>query len=190
MHRLWKGLAGAFVVAGFAAALWINGTGQLERNFALHAAENGPSNKTNLSLWVPDEELRVWDPVNPNVNPVPWRVYASPDADPRSSAEFRHLAVGKRVRVEGLAWGYDVNTDLPKSRIVFEGGTVLVKNVDLNKANVRGRVVRVVGTLLLESMPHPGFERQFPNYYCIDAESFEIIDQAAEPKVVALPKRG
>lgn len=189
MHGQWKALAGLLVLAGFTAALWINGTVELERNVALHAAENGPSKKSNLSLWVPDEELLVWDPVNPNVNPVPWRVYASSVDDPRTSAEFRHLAVGKRVRVEGLAWGYDVDTDLPKSRVVFEGGTVLVKNVDFNKADVRGRVVRVVGTLLLESMPHAGFDPQFPNYYCIDAESFEIIGQAAEPKVVALPKK-
>lgn len=38
---------------------------------ARQAAEKDPVTKPNLSLSVPDEELRVWDPVNPNVNPVP-----------------------------------------------------------------------------------------------------------------------
>jgi hypothetical protein len=160
---------------------------QLEQNVSVQAAENGPK-KPNLSLWVPDQELQVWDPVNPNVNPVPWRVYSSSDDSPRGRAEFRHLAVGKRVCVEGLAWGHDVHTDLPKSRVVFEGGTVLVKGVNFNKAEVRGRIVRVVGTLLIESMPHSGFERQFPRYYCIDAEAFEIIEQATAPQVVTQPK--
>ena len=70
-------------------------------------------------------------------------------------ADFRHTAVGKRVRVEGIGWGYDVQTDLPTSRVVFEGGTILVRGVDFNKPAVRGKVVRVVGTLRLASMQHP-----------------------------------
>lgn len=96
--------------------------------------------------------------------------------------------MGKRVQVEGLAWGYDVDTHIPKSRVVFEGGTVLVKGVDFNKPELRGRIVRIVGTLLLESMSQPGFKRQLPNYYCIESETFEVIEQSTKPKVVALPK--
>ncbi len=160
-----------------------------ERIAARRAVENDPATKPNLSLWVPDKELRVWDPVNPNVYPVPWRVYASSDADPKGDAEFRHRAVGKRVQVEGLAWAYDVDTHIPKSRVVFEGGTVLVKGVDFNKPELRGRVVRVVGTLLLESMSRPGVSRQLPKYYCIEAKSFEVVEQATDPRVVALPKQ-
>lgn len=160
-----------------------------DRIAADQAAKNDPVEKPNLSLWIPDEELGVWDPVNTNVNPVPWRVYAPSNADPNGSAEFRHLAVGKRVRVEGLAWGYDVNTLMPKSRVVFDGGTVLVKGVDFHKPEVRGRVVRVVGTLLLESMSQPGVSRQLPKYYCLAAESFEVIEQSTEPHVVALPRQ-
>ncbi len=73
--------------------------------------------------------------------PVPWRVYGSTPDDSRGRADFRHTAVGKRVRVEGLAWGYDVDTELQKSRVIFEGGTVLVKGVDFNKPTVHGRIV-------------------------------------------------
>src|SRR5690606_25750934 len=152
--------------------------------FTLRAAEKPPGDKPNLSLWVPEEVLRVWDPVNPNVSPVPWRVFGPKRADGERSAEFRHAAVGKRDQVEGIGWGYEVKTELPKSRVVFEGGTVLVKGVDFNKPEVRGKLVRVVGNLSLESMPHRGFERQFPNYYVIDAESFEVIETVTEPKVV------
>jgi len=155
---------------------------------ALQAAENGPANKPNLSLWVPDEELRVWDPVNPNVNPVPWQVYGPKGDGGQRTAAFRHTVVGKRVRAEGIGWGYDVDTDLPKSRIVFEGGTVLVKGVDFNKPEVRGKCVRVVGTLRLESMPLKGITRQFPNYYRIDAESFEVIDRVTDPNVILDPR--
>ncbi len=97
--------------------------------------------------------------------------------------------LGKHVQVEGLAWGYDVNTLMPKSRVIFDGGTVLVKGVDFNKAEVRGRVVRVVGTLLLESMSLPGVSRQLPKYYCIEAKSFEVVEQATDPRVVARPKQ-
>src|SRR3712207_3899893 len=94
-----------------------------------HAAAPA-AGKSNLSLWVPEEELTVWDPVNPNVNPVPWRVYGGPARpDGTRPDQFRHAAVGRRVRVEGIAWGYDVKTDLPKSRVLFEGGAALVKGV-------------------------------------------------------------
>jgi hypothetical protein len=88
------------------------------------------------------------------------------------------------IRVEGLAWGYGVKTELPTSRAVFEGGTVLVDGVDFNQPDVRGKLVRVTGVLRLKWMPHAGFERQLPNYYCIEAESFEVIDQVSDPKVV------
>lgn len=155
---------------------------------AAQAAGDGPTKKPNLSLWVPEEELRVWDPVNPNVNPVPWRVYGPARDGGQRAAEFRHAAVGKRVRVEGVGWGYDVKTDLPKSRVVFEGGIVLVAGVDLNKPEARGKLVRVVGTLRREAMPHPGFDRQFPDYYRLDAESVEFIDRVSDPRVVLDPK--
>jgi hypothetical protein len=154
---------------------------------AVLAAEPAPARKTNLSLWVPEEELTVWDPMNPNVNPVPWRVYGAMRDDGRRESMFRHTAVGKRVRVEGIAWGYDVETDLPKSRVLFEGGVVLVRGVDFNRPQVRGRSVRVVGTLRLGAMPSPGFRRQYPNYYFLESESFMILDRVAEPNVVLEP---
>ena len=151
---------------------------------ALQAAQEAPSKKPNLLLWVPEEELKVWDPVNPNVNPVPWRVYGPKQDDGRRAGGFRHTAIGKTVWVEGIAWGYDVKTHLPKSRVLFEGGTVLVKGVDFNRPDVRGKSVRVVGSLRLGAMTRFGFLPRCPNYYYIDATSFEILDRVAEPNVV------
>jgi RNA polymerase sigma factor (sigma-70 family) len=157
------------------------------------ATEKKPSpeeaaSNPNLHLRVPEEELRVWDPVNPNVNPVPFRVYGPKGADGVRKDQFRHEAIGKRVRVEAIAWGYDVETEGPKSRVVFEGGIVLVKGVDFNKPEIRGRCISVVGTLRLGQMPHRGSERMLPNYYFIDAESFRVIDKVSEPNVILEPK--
>jgi hypothetical protein len=147
----------------------------------------GTPKEPNLSLWVPEEELAVWDPVNPNVNPVPWRVFGPIPDEGKRTAAFRHTAIDQQVRVEGLAWGYDVETELPTSRVVFEGGTVLVEGVDFHRADVLGKTVRVVGTLRLEWMPQRGFERQFPRYYCLEAESFEVIERVTDPRVVLVP---
>jgi hypothetical protein len=161
----------------------------LDGRSGLQAAEDAPGKKANLSLWVPEEELKVWDPVNVNVNPVPWRVYRLKGDDGQRPGKFRHTAVGKAVCVEGIAWGYDVETNLPKSRVIFEGGTVLVKGVDFNKPDVRGRCVRLTGTLRLGSMYSLGqhFERKLPNYYYIDARSFDIVDRVTEPSVILAP---
>ena len=173
-----------FAVIGLTLVVWAVFSTPVDKPSALQAAPNAPLKQPNLSLWVPEEELKVWDPMNPNVNPVPWRVFELKRDNGERSADFRHTAIGKQVRVEGIAWGYEVKTELPKSRVIFEGGTVLVNGVDFNKPEIRGKSVRVFGSLRLETMPHPGFARQFPNYYCIDAKSFEIIDQIAEPNVV------
>ena len=159
------------------------------RHPAARAADDSV-NKPNLSLWVPAEELTVWDPVNTNVNPVPWRVLGPVRGDGQRSAEFRHAALGKRVRVEGIGWGYDVKTDLPKSRVVFEGGTVLVKGVDLNEPALHGKIVRVVGTLRLGTMEHPGFTLTHPNYYFLEAESAKVVDRVTEPNVVLEALKG
>lgn len=190
MRRILRIALSVFTLFGLAIALRTLFGTPADNRAALQAAQNAPDNKPNLSLWVPEEELRVWDPVNPNVNPIPFRVLGPKGKDGERSAQFRHEAIGKRVRVEGIAWGYDgFKTAIPKSRVVFEGGTVLVKGVELNKPAVRGKMVRVVGTLGREVIPREGFNRGFPDYYFIDAKSFEVIEKAAEPNVILEPSK-
>ncbi len=144
----------------------------------------------DLTVRVPAADLDIWDPINVNVNPIPWRVSGPARDNGVRTSEFRHQAIGARVRVEGIAWGYDVKTDAPKSRVLFEGGVVLIKDVDFNRPGVRGKAVRVEGTLRREAFAgHPGFERRFAEYYYIDATSFEIIDAVMVPEVVRLEPR-
>jgi hypothetical protein len=179
IQRVLLAMLSIVLIAGLATGLCEVFGGPREESTPAAGAKDDQVKEPNLSFWVPDEELRVWDPVNTNVPTVPWRVYGPRRDDGTRSDQFRHTAVGKLVRVEGIAWGYDVLTIVPKSRVVFEGGTVLVKGADFNKPNVRGRLVRVMGTLHLDPMPHPGFKLQLPNYYWIDAQSFEIISLSA-----------
>lgn len=183
MHRSARppALAPALVVLALGTLIAAHAGGGRD---AARAAEGDPAKRPNLSLWVPDEELRVWDPVNPNVNPVPWRVFGPRRPDGLRADRFRHAAVGERVRVEGIGWGHDAKSDLPQSHVVFAGGTVLVAGADLNRPDVKGRPVRVVGTLRLGQMPRAGFQRQFPNYYYLDATGFEVIDRVTDPRVV------
>lgn len=185
MQRRLFPIALLFAAACMAIVAWGSFGASAEESTTVRVVEDRTSKMPNLSLWVPEEELQVWDPVNPNVNPVPWRVFGPIDDEERSAA-FRHTAIDQRVRVEGLAWGYESRAEVPTSRVVFEGGTVLVDGVDFNKPEIRGKSVRVIGVLRLRSFPHRGFERQFPNYYCIESESFEVIDQVADPKVVRI----
>ena len=54
----------------------------------------------------------------------------------------------------------------------------------------RDLIVSLLGSLRRKTIPHRrSFERQFPNYYCIDAESFEVIDPIVDPKVVLDPAK-
>ena len=158
-----------FMASGGMGLLWGLGRMPFRGSASLQAAEAAPRKKFNLHLWVPEEELKVWDPVNVNVNPVPWRVYGAKRDDGVRTSLFRHTAIGKSVRVEGIAWGYDVETDLPTSRVIFEGGTVMVRGEDFNRPEIRGKCVRVIGTLRLGTKTRRGFDLQYPNYYYIDA---------------------
>lgn len=146
-----------------------------------------PDTLVDRTMRVPAADLGIWDPINVNVNPVPWRVSGPADADGVRPSQFRHQALGACVQVEGIAWGYDVKTEAPRSRILFDGGVVLIKGADLNRPEVHGKLVRAVGTLRREFFKsHPGFDRQFPEYYFIDVTTFEIIDAVTSPEIVRL----
>jgi hypothetical protein len=183
MRRIGQVTVRVLVVFGAATVLWPLLRGG-DGHMAALAGGNASSKTSNLHLWVPEEELTVWDPINVNVNPVPWRVYGKKREDGVRESMFRHTAVGKSVRVEGIAWGYDVETDLPTSRVVFEGGTVLVRGVDFTHPAMRGKSVRVIGTLRRGTMTPRRFVRQYPHYYYIDARTFKALDRVVEPNVI------
>lgn len=184
MRRTVKVTVLVLVVAGAATVLWPFLRTSGDRHAAAQGAENASPAKSNLHAWVPEEELTVWDPMNVNVTPVPWRVYGKKRVDGVRASMFRHTAIGKSVRVEGIAWGYDVETDLPTSRVIFEGGTVLVRGMDFNQPRIRGKSVRVIGTLRRGTMTRMGFHIQYPHYYYIDARTFDMLDQVVEPNVI------
>jgi hypothetical protein len=171
-------------VAGAVAGLWPFLRGGGGSHAVALGGQNALSKKFNLHLWVPEEDLTVWDPINVNVNPVPWRVYGKTRDDGVRESTFRHTAIGKSVRVEGIAWGYDVKTDLPTSRVIFEGGTVMVRGMDFNHPAIRGKSVRVIGTLRRGTMPRRGFDLQYPHYYYVDARTFNLLDRVVEPNVI------
>jgi hypothetical protein len=94
--------------------------------------------------------------------------------------------VGRRVVVEGLAWGAMEKGLGP--RIVMDADRVYVRKVDLVKHKANGKLVRITGTLRKEHMkgvadtfpPAQGYAKDF-DYYVIDVEDWRIIDQAAAP---------
>jgi hypothetical protein len=145
---------------------------------------------TEITVRVPAADLRIWDPVNPNVNPIPWRVFTPADDQNERTATFRHQALGEAVVVEGIAWGYvprpeAATSGAPQSRVLFEGGVVLIKGADFNHPEIHGRLVRVEGTLRREIIPGRfRFHREFPEYYFVDASNFAVIDAVSDPHVV------
>jgi hypothetical protein len=142
-----------------------------------------------ITLRVPAADVRIWDPMNPNVNPIPWRVYGPAGNEDDRTAQFRHQAIGEVIVVEGIAWGYvhepgTPHSGVPTSRVLFEGGVLLAKGADFNQPDIHGRLVRIEGTLQREAIPgHPGFKRQFPEYYFVDVTDFALIEAVTDPHV-------
>lgn len=155
-----------------------------ESEHAVEAAEKA-GDEPNLSFSVPEEELGIWDPINPKINPVPWYVHLPEAGEGQPSSMLRHMAIGKRVQAEGIAWGYDTSEPpFPKSQLIFDGGTVLVKGADFTAKETKGKTVRVVGTLRLHPPTmRPGIYRPTPKFYYIDAESVELVSAVSEPHV-------
>jgi len=145
---------------------------------------------TEITVRVPAADLRIADLMNPNVNPIPWRVFDPTPEQGQRAATFRHQAIGEEVVVEGIAWGYVLEPEKAppgtlQSRVLFEGGLVLVKGADFNQPEIHGRLVRVEGTLQREMMPGRFRSyREFPLHYFIDVSSFEVVDAVTDPHVV------
>ena len=118
-------------------------------------------------------------------------VYGPVQADGSRRVFSPQDVVGKRVTVEGIAWGQPFGargqegtvSPFAGPQVIHQGGAIFVKGVDFAGAGVRGKAVRVTGTLRLEPelvvrhAPAAGLKP----YYYIDAASFVPVDAEKDP---------
>ncbi len=99
--------------------------------------------------------------------------------------------VGKRVQVEGIAWGQpfgsSTNSLSPwaQAHVSFDGGEIFLQGADFANDGMKGKLVRVTGTLRCDPGAHSRFG-DIPKYYFIEVESYESIDMVEEPLLLAL----
>jgi hypothetical protein len=118
-------------------------------------------------------------------------IYGPLREDGSRDVTIRKDAVGKRVIVEGIAWGQPFGrkgqegTISPWAgpQVVHQGGSVFVKGIDFTETKARGKPVRVSGILRLD----PGTNSRFGDlkpYYFIEATTFEPLDAVTDPYLV------
>lgn len=91
--------------------------------------------------------------------------------------------VGRKVIVEGLAWGA-LEKGLGQ-HVVLANHSVYVRNIDYLKHKAHGRLVRVIGTLRIGSVSKAppgtaGFAKDI-EYFYLDVDEWEIVDQVSSP---------
>jgi hypothetical protein len=91
--------------------------------------------------------------------------------------------VGRRVVVEGLAWGA-AEKGLGQ-RVILAEGQVYVENVDYLRHKANGRLVRITGTLRKERMKAAapdaqGYGANF-DYFVIETDEWRLVDQVTNP---------
>jgi hypothetical protein len=163
--------------------------------FAFAQPENGTSpppipDASAVEVRVPEQERDV----NEAAQVSPLFVYGPLREDGSRDATWRHQAVGKKVRVEGIAWGQPWGADGEKGtvsphagpKVLYEGGAVFVRRVDLAAKDARGKAVRVVGTLRLEPESRTAWG-DVEKWYYIEPASFEVIERVSDPVLVLIP---
>lgn len=89
--------------------------------------------------------------------------------------------VGKRIQVEGLAWGAFAK-GLGERIVLPSGDKFYLTGKNYLRKHPNGSLVRLVGRLSIKTMePAPpgaqGYTQRF-RYYSVEVESFELIDKA------------
>lgn len=118
-------------------------------------------------------------------------IYGPLCEDGSRDVSIRKEAVGKRVIVEGIAWGQPFGTKGQEGtispwagpQVVHQGGSVFVKGIDFTESKARGKPVRVSGILRLDPGTHSRFGDLKPYYY-IEATTFEPLDVVTDPYLV------
>jgi hypothetical protein len=98
--------------------------------------------------------------------------------------------LGKRVVAEGLAWGAFAKG--LGEHVILEDAKVYVRKIDYLKHDLDGRLVRVTGVLRRQRMTKAppgaqGYSDGF-DYYVIEADGAEVIDQVNELRVKEAPR--
>ncbi len=119
-------------------------------------------------------------------------------ADGSRDVAFRKDAVGKRVIVEGIAWGQPFGLKAQKGtisphagpQVIHQGGSIFVKGIDFTETKALGKPVRVTGTLQLQPELHSEFSPAagLKPYYYIQATTFESLDAVTDPYLVLAKK--
>ena len=88
--------------------------------------------------------------------------------------------LGKRVSVEGLAWGAGAK-GLGERIVLPSGISIYFTGSRYSKLHRNGKLVRVVGRLSVERMaPAPPGAQGYPepfDYYALEVESVDVIDE-------------
>jgi hypothetical protein len=147
-------------------------------------------NDADVKVVVPTPEPAMEDAAQR----LPGMLYGPLRADGSRDLAFQKDAVGKRVIVEGIAWGQPFGlkgqegTVSPWAgpQVIHQGGSIFVKGIDFTETKARGKPVRVTGTLQLQpklhtrSPPTSGLK----SYYYIEASAFESLDAVTDPYLV------
>jgi hypothetical protein len=120
-------------------------------------------------------------------SPIP-TIYGPLQKDLSRTATLRKDAVGKRVTVEGIAWGQPFGLKGQEGTIsphvlphvIHQGGSMFVKGIDFTESKARGKPVRVSGILRLEPKTGTRFG-DVAGYYYLEAEDFEPIEAVKDP---------
>ena len=99
--------------------------------------------------------------------------------------------LGKRVVAEGLGWGAG-SKGLGERVVLPSGISVYFTGPRYSKLHRNGRLIRVVGTISVKRMlPAPpgaqGYTDEF-DYYALDVESIEMIDEVRHESPQLLKK--
>lgn len=124
---------------------------------------------------------------------LPPAVYG-PLRDDHSRVVFaRKDVVGKRVRVEGIAWGQPFGREGQKGtisphagpQVIHQGGSVFVRGIDFTESGARGKTVRVEGVLRRAPQSQSRFG-DVPGYYYIEAADYEVLSSVTDPHLVLI----
>ena len=131
----------------------------------------------SVSAQLPLLHTDQWNPTETH-GPI---VYGPKAKDGGRAAEYCDKAVGKRVQVEGIAWGTPSAAEGRRSllsppespRVIFEEGAIYVQGVDFTKAKVHGKLVRIGGAI----EPYDELNARIEAYYKrpeLDIDKYEL----------------
>ncbi len=104
------------------------------------------------------------------------------DGPPRAWSQL----AGRRVIVEGLAWGLSKGNG--QRLILVDGSTVSVQNIDYLSYNAIGKPVRLIGrlrTVTVHALPS-GYQqdgRKPGEYLELSVEEWSILDRVSDPQM-------